>query len=233
MENRKSYHNRSQRKVKKRWNGIVISLLVFFGVILVVWVGTNLFIKSFDQASTEDTYRSDTEDKVKNNDSDDTTPTEDEESVVVDDDADSADDNQSNTDTEEPASSEDETPTTSTDSENNGNWQPIGTEQSEPHISSYDKDSLDWKEKIEAIAYATKIPGDQMQLLWLGNNGDANSAYGVVTTANEKENPTVVYLEWVTNEGWKPTEVVKLSEHSVEKQEEIKAKYQGDDKEEE
>jgi hypothetical protein len=229
MESRKSFHTRSGRKVKRKWNNVFISALIFLGVILVIWVGTNVFIKSFEQASNEETYQGDTTDNETTTEN--TTPNKEDPNVVDDTDAEDTDGADSSTSESEKNSNTSEEASTSPSDEtgNDGTWEPIGTEQSEPHVSNYEEGSVDWNEKIKAISYATEIPEDQMQLLWLGNNGDHNSAFGVVTTSAEKENPYVVTLVWVTEKGWKPTDVVRLNELSAEKQAEIKGNYQSEE----
>jgi len=88
-----------------------------------------------------------------------------------------------------------------------GPWHPIGTKQSEPHVTSYDKGTVDWDEKVKALSYATGIPEDQMTILWLGNGGGPDKSYGKVS---DKQNPGKVYevvLQWVTNKGWQPISV--------------------------
>lgn len=229
MESRRSFHNRSGRKEKKKLNGIFISALVFLGIVLVVWVGTNAFIKSFEQSSGEGTYQKEKGNVGEKTEVEEEKPSEEEDEVAVEDTT-TTDEDSSSTESEDDTSAETETPT-STEPVTDGNWKPIGTTQSEPHVSSYEQGSVDWNEKIKAIEYATNIPEDNIQLLWLGNNGDHNSSYGVVTAGSDKSDPYVVYLEWITEKGWKPTEVVKLSELSEEKQEAIKSKYQGGDEE--
>ncbi len=86
----------------------------------------------------------------------------------------------------------------------NQNWQPIGTSQSGEHVSIYDKDSIDWKEKISAIAYATKLNESDMYIKHLGNGGSPQKSVGTVTSKDSKEIYRV-YLEWIDGQGWKPT----------------------------
>ncbi|MFC0296166.1 YrrS family protein [Geobacillus jurassicus] len=89
-------------------------------------------------------------------------------------------------------------------------WQPIGTTQSEPHETVFQKDSVDWKEMLDAVSYATGIAPEEMIVWFIGNNGP-NKA---VATISQKDQTAhyKVYIEWVTNEGWKPTKVQKLKQ---------------------
>lgn len=90
-------------------------------------------------------------------------------------------------------------------------WEPIGTEQSGPHTSNYDKDSTDWKEMMEAIEVATGLPNDSRVNWWVGRAGDQKT----VATVSDSNQDTIyrVHLEWIENEGWKPTLVEELIEN--------------------
>ncbi|OQP06259.1 hypothetical protein B1690_08905 [Geobacillus sp. 46C-IIa] len=89
-------------------------------------------------------------------------------------------------------------------------WQPIGTTQSEPHETVFKKDSVDWKEMLDAVSYATGIAPEEMIVWFIGNNGP-NKAVATISTKDQTAHYKV-YIEWVTNEGWKPTKVQKLKQ---------------------
>jgi|SRR5699024_3438927 len=86
------------------------------------------------------------------------------------------------------------------------NWNPIGTEQEEPHTMVFEKDSQDWLEMEEAMKLATEL--DELIIWWLGNDGD-QKAVGTVTS-NDQSETYRVYLSWIENEGWQPTKVEVL-----------------------
>jgi hypothetical protein len=90
----------------------------------------------------------------------------------------------------------------------NPSWQPIGTTQSEPHVTTYDENSVDWKEMLDAISYATRLPQSEMIVWFIGNNGP-NKAVATISTKDQKEHYKV-YIEWVEQQGWKPTKVQQL-----------------------
>ncbi|WP_156291174.1 YrrS family protein [Oceanobacillus salinisoli] len=94
-------------------------------------------------------------------------------------------------------------------------WEPVGTEQEEPHIVSFDKESQDWLEMKEAILLATGLNENDYHAWWIGNGGDQKA----IATVSDKEETEVyrVYLSWVTNEGWQPTKVELLKENDWEK----------------
>jgi DNA mismatch repair ATPase MutL len=91
-----------------------------------------------------------------------------------------------------------------------GPWKPIGTKQKGSHVSSYEKGSIDWNEKIQALKYATGIHGDY--ILWrLENGGGPQQSIGKVSPKDNPHEMYVVHLKWVKNKGWKPTSVEKVS----------------------
>lgn len=94
------------------------------------------------------------------------------------------------------------------------NWQPIGTEQSEPHETPYQKDTVDWKEMEEAIGLAARLDPDDMITWFIGNDGE-QKAVGTVSPSDNSETYRV-YISWITNEGWKPTQVEILKENEYD-----------------
>ncbi|KSU63791.1 hypothetical protein AS034_05985 [[Bacillus] enclensis] len=91
-------------------------------------------------------------------------------------------------------------------------WEPVGTEQSGDHVSSYETGSVDWQEKEKALSYATGIPQDNMTVWFIEGNGGPQKSIGTVT---EKGGATAyrVYLQWVDGQGWQPTKVEELKEN--------------------
>lgn len=91
-------------------------------------------------------------------------------------------------------------------------WQPVGTEQTGPHTTSFDKGSKDWNEMTKAIAYGAGLDEGSMRLWWLKNGGSPTTAIG---TVSEGDNPQAyrVYIEWVDGSGWKPVKVEELKEN--------------------
>jgi hypothetical protein len=93
----------------------------------------------------------------------------------------------------------------------NPSWKPIGTEQSEPHVATYDTESTDWQEMKKAFEHATGLTEADWTLWRIGNNGSPQDAKGVVST-KDRQYVYRVYIEWVENEGWKPTKLEHLNE---------------------
>ncbi|MBO8155995.1 MAG: DUF1510 family protein [Bacillaceae bacterium] len=91
-------------------------------------------------------------------------------------------------------------------------WDPIGTEQEEPHVTTYDENSQDWKELLAAIRYAVGLQQDNMITWWVENGGGPEKVIATVTNRQQDEIYRV-YLQWVTEEGWMPTKVEILKEN--------------------
>lgn len=89
-------------------------------------------------------------------------------------------------------------------------WQPIGTAQSGDHVSSYDSESVDWDEKVKALAYAANLDTSNMYVKYIGNGGSPQKSIGTVTSKDGSEIYRIS-LEWIDGEGWKPTKKEKLN----------------------
>ncbi|RNF40986.1 YrrS family protein [Planococcus salinus] len=85
----------------------------------------------------------------------------------------------------------------------NTSWEPIGTSQSGEHVSVYQKDSVDWQEKVSALSYATGLAEDDMYVMMIQNGGGPQKSIGTVTSKDQSKKYRV-HLEWVDGEGWKP-----------------------------
>ena len=92
----------------------------------------------------------------------------------------------------------------------NASWEPIGTTQTGEHASQYDRASVDWVEKQQALAYATGLSQDSMIFWKIKNGGGPQKSVGIVSSTNKAEKYRV-YLEWVDGEGWKPVKMDVLN----------------------
>ena len=88
----------------------------------------------------------------------------------------------------------------------NTGWQPIGTKQTGVHASSYTKDTVDWNEKVDALAYASGLSTGEMIIWKLKNGGSPQQSVGIIST-KDKVDKYRVYLEWVDEKGWKPAKM--------------------------
>ncbi|WP_100331652.1 YrrS family protein [Bacillus xiapuensis] len=92
------------------------------------------------------------------------------------------------------------------------NWKGIGTSQTGEHVSSFDSNSVDWQEKLDALSYATGIPNSEMTV-WFVKGQGPNAAIGTVSPKSNSSEAYRVHLTWVDGEGWKPEKVQKLEQN--------------------
>lgn len=89
--------------------------------------------------------------------------------------------------------------------EQNKQWEPIGTEQGTKPAMQFKEGTTDWNEMKQAISYAVDVPESQLIYDFIGNNG-TNKAYGNVRD-KQSNKKYKVYIDWVENKGWKPVSV--------------------------
>ena len=214
---------RQQMQKKKRANLLINSLLGIVGLLIIITL-VNL-LSSNDQETASDTETEQTEQQQSAEDegqqevvSEDITGTEAAEEDQAEE-TEAQDTEASDTEKTEDADKEETEEITSQPSDDpkvketivNNAWQPVGTSQTGDHVSSYEKGTTDWEEKLQALQYATGLSPDNMITIFLGNGGSPQKAIGTVTS-NDQSEKYRVYLEWVDGEGWKPTKMDVLNE---------------------
>lgn len=93
-------------------------------------------------------------------------------------------------------------------------WQPYATKQQDDgsvHNSSYDQSSVDWKEKISAIAQITGLSESDMTVWFIKNNGGPDRSIGTVSSKDQAKKYRVS-LKWMSKQGWQPEKVEILKE---------------------
>lgn len=95
-----------------------------------------------------------------------------------------------------------------------GNWQPVGTEQTGPHTIQYNEGSIDRKEMALAVEYATQVPVEEQITWWVGRAGDQQVQATISPNSNQAEIYRV-HLQWIDNQGWQPTLVEELIENDT------------------
>lgn len=106
--------------------------------------------------------------------------------------------------------SSEESDSAEAESENvEGEWEPVGTEQTGEHVTDYSEGSQDRIEIKRAISTATGIGENDMIEWWVGSAGNDQVE---ATVSNSEQTETYrVQLRWVDNQGWQPTLVEQLS----------------------
>lgn len=189
-------NSRFQTKQERRRKGILLNILLGIVLLTAVAVAYQLFTSSSEQTATKETKTTSAAQKEKENTG---------QLVVKEDDKDSAKEEEASTQPTEDTKVmvENQNDPAVQEAYTNPSWQPIGTSQSGPHTTQFDDSTQDWKEMTQAISYAIQVPADTLTIWYLGNNG-SNKAVGTVTAKDTKQKYKV-YIEWVDNEGWKPT----------------------------
>ncbi|OLO38804.1 hypothetical protein BTR23_11115 [Alkalihalophilus pseudofirmus] len=196
------YEQRKKRRLNRLLNvaiGVVAILIIYFAIQLFFSSGSEEAIVDHDQEEQQEEHNEEnTEQLIEENT-----------------DIDSAQDETSKNEIENEELREEEEEESFNDEVRPGDWQPIGTVQSEPfelESQHFSKDHVNWKEMTHAIQYATGLD-DDITIWRIENGGNPQSAVGTVSGRDNKHTPYRVRIEWVPERGWKPVEVIQLSEN--------------------
>ncbi|RFB17615.1 DUF1510 family protein [Bacillus sp. HNG] len=215
---------RSERRAKRKKVNRILNILIVLVVVLIVFFGGKLIFgdKNVDESvsSNQTNQPADNEGKAASDDSQDKEQ-EKEQTIDKSDDQTSKEKptEETNNEQKEPESDEAVVETEGDPESNilksivNPAWKPIGTTQAEPHSIDYTKDSVDRNEMEMAASYATGFDRSDMVVWWLGRNGE-NSITATVSSKTTKQ-VQKVYLDWIPNEGWKPTKIEELKENDT------------------
>lgn len=92
----------------------------------------------------------------------------------------------------------------------NDTWQAYPTEQTGEHVSAYEKGHIDYEEKVKAFYSILDLQPENSILLSVKNNGSTTTSIAVITSMDKTEMYRVS-IEWIANEGWKPTQLEILN----------------------
>ncbi|WP_017472648.1 YrrS family protein [Amphibacillus jilinensis] len=90
-------------------------------------------------------------------------------------------------------------------------WEPIDTQQEEPHQITWDQSSQDWREMMQAAELATGVGIEEMYYLWVSGDG-SQSVIATFSNARMDEHFRV-YITWIEYQGWQPERVDLLHRH--------------------
>lgn len=226
MENNKQSLNEKSRsllRAKRRKTNIVLNTLIVVVLLLIVVVTVNIFF-SDDQTASKSTDKVENSVKEKNSETAsalsqssgaDTNINGQEKDKTSEDHIKQKD---QNIDKDEDLNGQDDVKDQAVVTEGgsdpkvkktivNPAWEPVGTSQTGQHFNQYS--GVDWDEMVQALSYGTGIDPNNMTIVFLGNNGPDKS----VGTVKQKDTQQVyrVYMEWVDEKGWKPTQVEELA----------------------
>ncbi len=219
MENNKQSLNEKSRsllRAKRRKTNIVLNTLIVVVLLLIVVVTVNIFFGE-DKTASKDSDKIENSVKDKNSETASALSQSDQEkedtAAQVEKEQDKDKDKE-----EEGLGNEDDVKDQEVVTEGgsdpevkktivNPAWEPVGTSQTGQHFNEYG--GVDWDEMVQAISYGTGIDPSNMTVVFLGNNGPDKS----VGTVKQKDTQQVfrVYIEWVDEKGWKPTQVEELA----------------------
>jgi FtsZ-interacting cell division protein ZipA len=229
MPNQYGGPSRADRYNKKRKNTKAITYLSIIAGILVIVLLAIFLIGGNDSKDNDSENASDNVSNESNNNEEDSVIFNDSEQDDTNGQQEEAPNEENETDNEN--QSDEQTPlevpdqeieTYEVPSENEnvraayeGNWQPIGTTQEGPHTIQFEEESVDWKEMLQAVEYATGVAVDDQIVNWIGRAGEQ----AVNATITSKSNPNSIYrvqLQWIEEKGWQPTLVEELVEYIPE-----------------
>ncbi|SHN10156.1 YrrS family protein [Gracilibacillus kekensis] len=200
------------------WFSIVGGVLIIVIISLIVFGGndqdTPIATEDQDNEETEETQGQDQENQ---DDTDQPVETPSEEESDQPDELEIPDETEVDQEQDSGTEEEEEIQEVESDNENvsyayEGNWEPIGTEQQGPHTTIFEKESQDWKERMQAIEVATGIPVEE-QISWYHGNGGDQTVEATVSPDSNQDEAYKVTLVWIENEGWQPTLVEELIEN--------------------
>ena len=207
----KTEGSRTGKLSKRRKTNLILNSLIAIVLLLIVIVSVNIFFGDSQTGENNESPAEVKDDKADNRENagsgTSVKPKEDQESVQPEE--------EENAEADDDSTEEEKIVTEGGSSEDvketivDPGWKPVGTEQTGEHAAVYDESSVDWKEMLRAISYATGIDEENMTIWFLGNNGGPNQAAGTVSEKGSDEKLRVA-IEWVDNEGWKPVKVEVL-----------------------
>lgn len=225
-------NSRVNKYDKRRKNTKAISILLVIGsILIVVLLGIWMFGGGDEEADKPESQREqeNQEEQAENDEfgNNGNNPQEDDDaSGDEQNDSDEENNDETNEDNDNEEEKDDSIPSEDVDLEEiddpdddnvekayKGDWEPIGTSQSEPHEIQYDKESEDWEEMKEAMKYATGLT--DMETQWIGSGDNEQEAVGTVSDSDLTEIYRVS-IEWQENEGYKPTKVEILNEVDID-----------------
>lgn len=90
-----------------------------------------------------------------------------------------------------------------------GEWEPVGTEQTGEFTHDFSRGSRNWTEMETALKQATGL--DNNMVIWRLENAGPTSARGVVSSPDSQSQPYEVIIEWIDGQGWAPVSKNQLS----------------------
>ncbi|WP_203361669.1 YrrS family protein [Bacillus sp. REN10] len=207
---------RAERNSKRKKTNRVLNTAIAVVVLLIVVVAFTIFSGGNDEAAKKPVEK---KPATEQNTASNTDENKAEEVTVTDDSDNKKEENkEEKKDKEKQEEKKDKKVVKNSDEPNveqeivDPNWKGVGTSQTGEHNSSFDSNSPDWQEKLNALSYATGISEGEM-VVWFVKGQGPNDAVGTVSPKSNTDEAYRVFLTWVDGEGWKPTKMYKLEQN--------------------
>lgn len=216
MKNDFETSSRSSSRAKRKKTNFILNGLIVIVLLLIAFVAYSIFYSGNDNASTKKSEpKTETKKSLHKDKSDKldqgAVSNGGEGSDTSDDNSQMDDSSAGNTGESQAVSTQDDS-SQITQTVENPDWKPAGTTQSGEHTANYDANSPDWQEMLNAISSAIGLEKSNMTVWFLGRDkSSSNGSVGTVSSKDKQEKYRV-YIQWVDNQGWKPTKVEELSE---------------------
>ena len=92
-------------------------------------------------------------------------------------------------------------------------WDPVGTELSGTHTTTFEKGTQDWNELMQAVGGAVGLDSTSMTVWWVENNGSGGNDVIATVSAPDSEETFRVFASWLDGEGWQASKVEVLKEN--------------------
>ncbi|QXE00505.1 YrrS family protein [Terribacillus sp. DMT04] len=197
-------NNRNQRRKPKKWLSLVLALAGAAVVVVLLIAVLNDKPTASNETADDDQNKQTIADQVSgNNASDDENKEQSDEEKKEEQDKEEKDSKK-----EEVEPSDD-----NVKEAYKKDWEPIGTEQSGAHTTTFQEETKDWQEIEQAAAGAVGLDPASMTTWYIGNDGNGgNDVVATISGSNSAETFRV-YASWVDGEGWQATKVEVLKEN--------------------
>lgn len=196
-------NNRNRRRKPRKWLSIVLAIAGVALVVVLLVAVLNDKPTMDNQTADEQNQKSIAEQLQGNNDS--SNGEEDTEQA----DEEKQDDDEKDKDDKKEAEPSDD----NVKEAYSKDWEPVGTDQSGTHTTTFEKGTQDWNEMMQAVGGAVGLDPTSMTAWWVENNGNGGNDVIATVSAPDAEETFRVFASWVDGEGWQATKVEVLKEN--------------------
>ncbi|SNZ11156.1 Protein of unknown function [Terribacillus aidingensis] len=197
-------NNRNQRRKPKKWLSLVLALVGAAVVVVLLIAVLNNKPTASNETADDDQNKQTIADQVSGN------------SASDDENKEQSDEEKKEEEDKEEKDSKKEEVEPSDDNVKEAykkDWEPIGTEQSGAHTTTFQKGTTDWNEILQAVGGAVGLDPATMTPWAIENNGNGGNDILATISGPGSDETFRVYASWVDGDGWKVTKVEVLKEN--------------------